>query len=108
MTNDNVPGEPSRVPSALTVKRSRQPGYSDAAIRACLTMNVLLGMALKQTTGFFESLLRLIGLDWAVPNFSTLSRRQKALKVDILYRGSASKSLIQNYPSIFIPLQDDV
>lgn len=36
-----------------------------------------------------ESLLRLIDLDWTVPNFSTLSRRQKSLKVNIPYRGSA-------------------
>lgn len=42
-------------------------------------MKVLFGMALRQTTGFVESLLRLIGLDWAVPDFSTLSRRQKTL-----------------------------
>lgn len=46
-------------------------------------------MALRQTTGFVESLLGLIGLDWEVPNFSTLSRRQKTLKVNIPYRGSA-------------------
>lgn len=32
---------------------------------------------------------RLIGLDWAVPTLSTLSRRQKTLKVDIPCRGSA-------------------
>jgi hypothetical protein len=36
-----------------------------------------------------ESLLRLIDLDWTVPNFSTLPRRQKSLKVNIPYRGSA-------------------
>ena len=30
----------------------------------------------------------LIGLDWAVPDFSTLSRRQKTLKVNIPCRGS--------------------
>jgi len=35
-------------------------------------MKVLFGMALRQTTGFVESLLRLIGLDWDVPGFSTL------------------------------------
>jgi hypothetical protein len=71
-----------------TGKRGRQPDYSDAAIQTCLTMKVLFGMALRQTTGFVESLLRLIDLDWAVPNFSTLSRRQKCLKVDIPYRAS--------------------
>ena len=51
-------------------------------------MKVLFGMALRQTTGFVESLLRLIGMDWTVPDFSTLCRRQKTLKVDIPYRGS--------------------
>jgi hypothetical protein len=51
-------------------------------------LKVLFGMALRQTTGFVESLLRLSGLDWAVPNFSTLSRRQKTLQVNIPYRGS--------------------
>jgi hypothetical protein len=51
-------------------------------------MKVLFGMALRQTTGFVESLLRLIGLNWVVPDFSTLSRRQKTLAVNIPYRGS--------------------
>lgn len=71
-----------------TGKRGRQPEYSDAAIQTCLTLKVLFGMALRQTTGFVESLLRLVGLDWAVPDFSTLSRRQKTLAVNIPYRGS--------------------
>ena len=57
-----------------TGKRGRQPIYSDAAVQTCLTMKVLFGMALRQTTGFVESLLCLIGLDWDVPDFSTLSR----------------------------------
>jgi hypothetical protein len=49
-------------------------------------MTVLFGKALRPTTGFV-SLLRLIGLDWAVPDFSTPSRRDKTLKVNIPYRG---------------------
>jgi hypothetical protein len=75
--------------AAPTGKRGRQPDYSDAAIQTCLTMKVLFGMALRQTTGFVESLLHLIDLGWAVPNFSTLSRRQKTIKVNIPFRGSA-------------------
>jgi hypothetical protein len=71
-----------------TGKRGRQPIYSDAAVQTCLTMKVLFGMALRQTTGFVESLLRLIGLDWDVPDFSTLSRRQKTLAVNLLHWGS--------------------
>ena len=74
--------------AAPTGNRGRQPDYSDAAIETCLTMKVLFGMALRQTTGFVEGLLQLIDLDGAVPNFSTLSRRQKTLKVNIPYRGS--------------------
>ena len=69
-----------------TGKRGRPPVYSDAALQTCLTMKVLFGMALRQTTGFVESLLRLISLDWDVPDFSTLSCRQKTLAVNIPHR----------------------
>ena len=51
-------------------------------------MKVLFGMPLRQTTGFVESLL-LAELDWKVPNFSTLCRRQKTLNVAIPYRGGS-------------------
>ena len=74
--------------AAPTGKRGRRQTYSDAAVQTCLTMKVLFGMALRQTTGFMESLLKLVGLDWKVPDFSTLSRRQKTLAVNIPYRGS--------------------
>ncbi len=74
--------------AAPTGKRGRQLIYSNAAVQTCLTMKVLFGLALRQTAGFVESLLRLIGLDWTAPNFSTLSRRQKTLKVKISYRRS--------------------
>ena len=74
--------------AAPSDKRGRRPDYSDAAIQTWLTMKVLFGMALRQTTGFVKSLLRLAGLDWTVPNFSTLSRRRKTLKVNFPYRGS--------------------
>ena len=67
-------------------KRGRQRQFSDAAIQTCLTMKVLFGLPLLQTTGFVESLLKMVGLDWAVPDFSTLCRRQKALNVSLPYR----------------------
>src|SRR6056297_2402087 len=74
--------------AAPTGRRGRQRTCSDAAIQTCPSMKVLFGMALRQTTGFVESLLRLVGLDWTVPDFGTLSRRQKTLAVNIPYRGS--------------------
>ncbi len=52
-------------------------------------MKVLFGMPLRQTAGFVESLLRLAGLDWKVPDFSTLCRRQKVMNVAIPYRGGS-------------------
>ncbi|MGX7347073.1 IS5 family transposase [Acetobacter pasteurianus] len=70
-------------------RRGRRQSYSDAAIQTCLTLKVLFGFALRQTTGFVESLLRLAELAWSVPDFSTLSRRQKSLTVDIPYHGSS-------------------
>lgn len=51
-------------------------------------MKVLFGTVLRQTNGFVESLLRLVGFDWTVLDFSTLSRREKTLAVNIPYRGS--------------------
>jgi len=68
-------------------KRGRQQRFSDTAIQTCLTLKVLFGMPLRQTTGFVQSLLRLVGLDWAVPDYSTLCRRQKTLNVSLPYRG---------------------
>ena len=76
-------------------KRGLQQRFSDAAIQACLALKVLFGMLLRQMTGFVESLLRLIGLDWAVPDYSTLSRRQKTLIVNLPYRtGTGSLKLL--------------
>ncbi|KIT17362.1 Transposase DDE domain protein [Jannaschia aquimarina] len=45
-------------------------------------------MAVRQITGFVESLLRLVGLDWTAPDFNTLSRHQNTLAVTIPYRGA--------------------
>ena len=57
---------------ALSGKRGRQQAYSSAAIQACRTIKVLFGLPLRQATGFVESLLKLIGLNWLVPDFSAL------------------------------------
>ena len=71
-----------------TGKRGRQPTFSDAAIQACLTLKVLFGLPLRQATGMVASLLELAELDWLVPDFSTLCRRQRSLTVQIPYRPS--------------------
>ena len=63
-------------------------------------MKVLFEMPLRQTTGFVESLLRLAGLDWAVPDYNTLRRRQKALNVNLPYRGGTGPL------NLLIPFRD--
>lgn len=67
-------------------KRGRDITFSDAAIQFCLMIKALYGLPLRQTTGLVSSLLALAGLDWAVPDYSTLCRRQKTLTVGIPYR----------------------
>jgi hypothetical protein len=69
--------------AVLSGKRSGQLVYSGAVIQACPTINVLFGLPLRQATGFVASLLKLAGLDWPVPDFSTLCRRQKTLVVQL-------------------------
>lgn len=64
----------------------RPPVFSDAAIQFCLSVKVLFKLPLRQTAGMVASLLRLAGLNWSVPDFSTLCRRQRTLTVQIPYR----------------------
>jgi hypothetical protein len=62
-------------------RRGRQHIFSDAAIQFCLSIKCLFGLALRQSLGLVESLLRMSGLDWKGPDCSTVSRRQKTLRV---------------------------
>jgi hypothetical protein len=66
----------------------RPETFSDAAIQFCLSIKVLFGLALRQTIGMVGSLLRLAGLDWPVPDYSTLSRRQSTVTIQIPCRRS--------------------
>ena len=69
-------------------KRGRPETFSDAAIQTCLTLKVLFGLPLRQTVGLVESLFQMAGLDWPVPDYSTLCRRQARIAVQVPYRTS--------------------
>ncbi|MBL3610678.1 IS5 family transposase [Rhodovulum sulfidophilum] len=71
-----------------TGKRGRPETFSDAAVQVCLTLKVLFGLPLRQTVGLVESLIRMAGLDWPVPDYSTLCRRQARIGVQVPYRRS--------------------
>jgi hypothetical protein len=64
-------------------KRGRSQTFSDGAIQFCLSIKCLFNLPLRQAMGMTQSLLRLAGLDWPVPDYSTVSRRQKTLQVAI-------------------------
>ena len=69
-------------------KRGRSQTFSDAAIQFCLSIKCLFGQALRQALGMVQSLLRLAQLDWPVPDYSTVCRRQKTLQAQLSYRPS--------------------
>ena len=57
-------------------RRGSSYTYSDLAIQTALMLRLLYQLPLRQTEGFLTSLLALMGLDLAVPDYTTLSRRQ--------------------------------
>ena len=59
--------------------RGGQRTYSDLAIEICLTLSAVYKQPLRQTQGLMRSIADLLGVEIAVPDFSTLSRRGKGL-----------------------------
>ena len=61
--------------------RGGQPRYSALAIATALTLRAVFRLALRQTEGLIGSIIALLGLDLAVPDHTTLSRRAETLQV---------------------------
>jgi hypothetical protein len=58
--------------------------FTDRAIKTCLQLKVVYGLTLRETEGFVESLFGLMGLeDLPVPDYTTLSKRQGDLDIDL-------------------------
>ena len=66
--------------------RGAQRRYSNLAILTALTLRVVFGLPLRQTEGFLDSLLSLMGLDLRAPDHTTLSRRNRIVKLPPLTR----------------------
>ena len=75
--------------AAPSGRRGRQHTFSDACIQFCLGIKCLFGLPLRQTLGLVQSLLQLSGAHWPVPDYSTVSRRQKSLNVQLKYQGNS-------------------
>src|SRR3954470_3992982 len=67
--------------AAPRTTRGGQPRYSPLAILTALTLRAVFRLALRQTEGLVGSILRLLGLELAVPDHTTLSRRAATLEV---------------------------
>ena len=61
--------------------RGGQSRYSALAIATALTLRAVFRLALRQTEGLIGSIITLLGLDLAVPDHTTLSRRAESLDV---------------------------
>ena len=69
--------------------RGGQRRYSNLAILTALTLRVIYRLPLRQTEGFLNSLLRMMGLDLKAPDHSTLSRRNQIVELAPLSRALA-------------------
>ena len=70
-------------------KQGRNQTYSDTAIQCCLMIKSLFRLSLRMVTGFVQSLIKLSGLDWTAPDYTTLCRRQKHIDIAISYQKSS-------------------
>lgn len=61
--------------------RGGQRRYSALAITTALTLRAVFHLALRQTEGLIASIIGLLGLNLAVPDHSTISRRAETLEV---------------------------
>jgi hypothetical protein len=58
-----------------------QAVYSDLAIELCLTFGMVFKQPLRQTQGLMCSIAGLLGVEIAVPHFTTMSRRGNGLSL---------------------------
>lgn len=66
---------------SIKKKRGGQTIYSDFAIETCVVLGMVYKQRLRQTEGFVESLIKLMNVNLEVPDFTTLSRRSKHIKI---------------------------
>jgi len=63
--------------------RGGQKLYSDGVIECLLMVKSVYRLAYRQTEGFAGSLSKLLGVELPIPDYSTLNRRAKTLKVKL-------------------------
>jgi hypothetical protein len=64
-------------------RRGAPQRYSELAIETALTLRLLFHLPLRQAEGFLRSLFDLMGLELEAPDHTSLSRRSRALSVQL-------------------------
>lgn len=68
--------------------------YPDCVIQCCLLVGKIYHQPLRQTTGFFKSILVMMGHPtYAVPDYSTLCRRQACVEVEVSRALTSNKKI---------------
>jgi IS5 family transposase len=66
-----------------TGQRGKPADYTDTAILCMATLGEVYRLPLRATEGLTRSLLRLLGMELSVPDYTTLCRRRRALEVEL-------------------------
>ncbi len=77
-------------------QRGSQFDYSDQAILVMLTVKEVFHLTNRQTEGFMRSLFALMKVNLPVPDHSTLSKRGKALKVNLPKKSSQRLNIVMD------------
>jgi len=66
-----------------TGKRGSPRTYTDTAIQCMATLEEVYGLPLRATQGLMRSVVKLLGGELSVPDYTTLCRRRKALEIEL-------------------------
>jgi hypothetical protein len=64
-------------------QRGGQPEYSDRAIECLLTLKAVFKLPYRQTEGLGQSIMALLGVQVAVPDYTTLCKRSADVRVEL-------------------------
>ncbi len=66
-----------------TGKRGAPRTYTDTAMLCMATLQEVYHLPLRATEGLMHSVVKLLGVELAVPDYTTLCRRRKLLEVSV-------------------------
>ena len=93
-----------------TGKRGRSETFSDTAIEFCLLIKELFHLPLRHAIELSERLLKSFGLEWKVPDYSTVSRRKGRQPVALMNLSTSKQLhlLIENTGITAVPTSQGV